>query len=157
MSDSTRVLPESEIHKNQGRFVDLKRTAEECLINNYHPVLLEVLKCNMDIQPVTGEMAIAFYIAKYISKAESALLRKEIQSSIDKVKKSNSLTANQKMRKIAMTLLRNREVSSQESAFRMCPQKIDQGYGISPHVQESRQAQNGAKGHAERCGAQILS
>ena len=82
--------------------------------------MLQILKCNMDIQPVTGEMAIAFYIAKYISKSESPILRQEIQDAIDKINKAENLPAQKKMHRIAMTLLRNREVSSQEAAFRVC-------------------------------------
>jgi hypothetical protein len=117
--EATTVLDELEIVNNGGRFVDLKRTEEEAMINNYHPVLLHILKCNMDVQPVTGEMAIAFYIAKYMSKAEPAEIRAQIQSSIETVLKS-SLNARQKMNKIAMTLMKNREISAQEAAFRLC-------------------------------------
>lgn len=63
-SDETKVLGDDEIRRNGGKFIQLKRTTEEAMINNYHPILLQILRCNMDISPVTTSMAIAYYIAK---------------------------------------------------------------------------------------------
>ena len=117
--EETTIIPEAEIDRNGGKFLNLKRTQHEGMINNYHPLLLHILKCNMDIQPVTGEMAIAFYIAKYMSKAEPAELRLQLQNSIETIKNSD-LNARQKMTRISMTLMRNREISAQEAAFRLC-------------------------------------
>jgi hypothetical protein len=117
--EKTTIIDDADIDDNGGRFVDLKRAPDETMINNYHPVLLHILKCNMDIQPVTGAMAIAFYIAKYMSKPEPAEIRNQIQTSMDSIMKSN-LTAQQKMNRIAMTLMKNREISAQEASFRLC-------------------------------------
>ena len=49
------------------------------MINSYHPILIQILKCNMDIQPVTGETGIVKYIGKYISKFETSHIRPKIQ------------------------------------------------------------------------------
>lgn len=55
----------------------------------------------MDIQPVTGALGVAYYIAKYISKPETAEFRKEIHAVVESIK-SSSLPARQKMLRIAL-------------------------------------------------------
>lgn len=59
-SDETKILNEDDIVRNKGRFFVLKRAVGEEMIGFYHPILLPLLQCNMDIQPVTGAVAIAY-------------------------------------------------------------------------------------------------
>jgi hypothetical protein len=72
----------------------------------------------MDIQAVTGAMAIAYYIAKYISKAEPKDIQEKTQASIQKIN-DMKLSNRDKMIKIASKLMTQREVSAQEAAFRL--------------------------------------
>lgn len=116
----TRLLDDAEIEKNSGRFVDIKRTKEEMMINNYHPKLFRLLKSNMDIQPVTNTKSIAYYIGKYMSKGEPEVIRAEIQKILNDIK-GDSLSANKnKALKICSKLMSKREICAQEAVFKLC-------------------------------------
>ncbi|CAG7818109.1 unnamed protein product [Allacma fusca] len=65
----TAVLSKEEANANKGRFINFRRSKDESMINNYHPILLQALKCSIDIQAVTNEMSIAYNVAKYMSLA----------------------------------------------------------------------------------------
>jgi Helitron helicase-like domain at N-terminus/Herpesvirus tegument protein, N-terminal conserved region len=69
-SDHTKILNDHEIVRNKGRFFEIKRSKEEGMIGFYHPILLPVLKSNMDIQVVTSAVGVAYYVAKYCSKGK---------------------------------------------------------------------------------------
>ncbi|OXA43510.1 hypothetical protein Fcan01_21708 [Folsomia candida] len=118
-SSETKILNDDEIARNRGRFFALKRVEGEETIGYYHPVLFPILRCDMDLQPVTNAMAIAYYIAKYMSKAEPLEIRQDVKAAISKIHSSN-LPAAQKMFRVAMTIMRHREVGAQEAAFRNC-------------------------------------
>ena len=107
----TKVLTDDEIEKNRGRFVEIKRAPEETFINNYHPVLLQMLKSNMDIQACTNTKAIAFYIAKYMSKAEPEIIRNEMAAILEKAKAIDAPNKKEKLKKQARVIMRQREVS----------------------------------------------
>jgi hypothetical protein len=115
----TIIHDEDEIVGNGEKFVSLKRKNNETMINNYHPILLQLLKCNIDIQAVTSAAGVAYYIAKYISKAEPLELRESIRNAIDKIK-SSSGPVQKKMLRMASTLMRKREISAQEECYRIC-------------------------------------
>lgn len=72
----------------KGRGAVIHRDKGEERINNYHPVLLKLLRCNMDIQPVIGVAAVAFYIAKYIGKNEPETLRNDIRHTLQTLRDS---------------------------------------------------------------------
>lgn len=73
--DSHIVDSESnQFIRNGGRICMLKRQYEDRWVNNYNPILLGLWKGNMDIQPCGSNESIAYYIAKYISKAEPTQL-----------------------------------------------------------------------------------
>ncbi|OXA56620.1 ATP-dependent DNA helicase PIF1 [Folsomia candida] len=118
-SSETKILNDDEIARNRGRFFAPKRVEGEEMIGYYHPVLFPILRCNMDLQPVTNAMAIAYYIAKYMSKAEPLEIRQDVKAPISKIHSSN-LPAAQKMFRVTMTIMRHREVGAQEAAFRNC-------------------------------------
>jgi hypothetical protein len=118
-TEFTEIFDEDQITRNRGKFVAIKRQPDESMINNYHPVLLQLLKCNIDIQPVTSATGVAYYIAKYISKAEPQELRDSIKRAIEKVKQS-SAPVQEKMLRVATTLMSKREISAQEACYRIC-------------------------------------
>ena len=110
----TKILTDDEIEKNRGRFVEIKRTSEETFVNNYHPILLQMLKSNMDLQACTNTKAIAFYIAKYLSKAEPEIIRKEMADILEKAKEIEAPNKKEKLKKQARVIMRQREVSLQK-------------------------------------------
>lgn len=114
----TLIFEDGDVQPQRGKFVELKRTEDEAMIKYYHPALLNVLQCNMDIQRVCGANAVAYYIGKYMSKAEPTEIRPEIEETIKKIQDS-SLPSRQKMFKVAMTIMREREIGAQEAAFRL--------------------------------------
>ena len=59
-SEETRILKEDEIHKNNNKFVIMKRNVNEKYINNYNPVILEMWQANMDIQPIGSVFGIQY-------------------------------------------------------------------------------------------------
>jgi hypothetical protein len=120
VSSTSTVLDEEDISKNHGRFLQLKRNESETMINDYHPDLLRIVKSNMDIQLVTGAMGIAYYIAKYISKAEPTNIRKEIQDIIKRMQTDKNKSCMKQALLIAKTIMNKREVGAPEAAFRLC-------------------------------------
>lgn len=112
-------MTEDEIKQTHGRFVELKRGLNEVMINNYHPKLLQLLRCNMFIQAVTGTRAIAYYVAKYMSKAEPTHIREEIRNIITNFKTNNRSSYYKKAQQIANILIKNREICSQEATYRL--------------------------------------
>lgn len=73
---------------SKGHGVLLRRRKGEERVNNYHPKLLNLLRCNMDIQVVTGVAAVALYIAKYIGKNEPETLRDDIRHTLQTLRDS---------------------------------------------------------------------
>lgn len=116
----TRLLDDEEIQRNHGRFLEIRRTKEESTINFYHPKLLQLFRANMDIQLVVSARAVAYYVGKYISKAEPQLIREETRNALNAIKGDSRTSYHQQAKKIASTILSRREISSQECAFRTC-------------------------------------
>ncbi|KAG5680197.1 hypothetical protein PVAND_009722 [Polypedilum vanderplanki] len=117
----TRIVPPSsdEFIRNGGRFCTLKRNSNETYINNYNREILELWNANMDIQPCGNNEAIAFYIAKYVAKSEPTDLTGSIAAAIRKIRLEES-NISRKLFKICMRILKEREVSAAECAYRLC-------------------------------------
>ncbi|KAG5674477.1 hypothetical protein PVAND_004445 [Polypedilum vanderplanki] len=117
----TRVVPPSsdEFIRNGGRFCTLKRNSNETYINNYNPEILKLWNGNMDIQPCGNNEAIAFYIAKYVAKSEPTDLTGSIAAAIRKIRLEET-NISRKLFKICMRILKEREVSAAECAYRLC-------------------------------------
>lgn len=124
VSKETIILDEDDINRNKGRFYVLKRDEHETYINNYHPTLLKILKCNMDIQFVTDANVIAYYIAKYISKAEPTDIQDEIQRIVQQMQSNSRASYYQMATNIAMEIMNRRQVSAPEAAYRLCHLKL---------------------------------
>ncbi|KAG5666052.1 hypothetical protein PVAND_017748, partial [Polypedilum vanderplanki] len=117
----TRIVPPSydEFIRNGGRFCTLKRNSNETYINNYNREILELWNANMDIQPCGNNEAIAFYIAKYVAKSEPTELTGSIAAAIRKIRLEET-NISRKLFKICMRILKEREVSAAECAYRLC-------------------------------------
>jgi Helitron helicase-like domain at N-terminus len=117
----TRILaPDSaDFIRSGGRTCEIVRSIKEKFINNYNAVVLKLWGANMDIQICGNDENIAYYLAKYLTKAEPQEVRREIKKAIETIKNEDSETA-KKMFKISMILLNHRQVSACECAFRLC-------------------------------------
>ncbi|GIY57521.1 ATP-dependent DNA helicase [Caerostris darwini] len=91
--DETRIVSHSsdDFLRNGGRICLLKRQKEYAWVNNFHPQLLRLWKGNMDIQPCGSNEAIAYYIAKYLSKAEPEGVHSGIAQAIQQKFNAKSL------------------------------------------------------------------
>ncbi|KAG5666270.1 hypothetical protein PVAND_017605 [Polypedilum vanderplanki] len=120
-SQQTRIVPPSsdEFIRNGGRFCTLKRNSNETYINNYNPEILKLWNANMDIQPCGNNEAIAHYIAKYVAKSEPTDLTGSIAAAIRKIRLEET-NISRKLFKICMRILKEREVSAAECAYRLC-------------------------------------
>src|SRR5271154_5268824 len=105
--------------RSGGRICLLKRSIDEQWINNYNRKLLRVWKGNMDIQPCGSNEGIAFYVAKYISKSEPTELNISVAKAIQQIQREES-NVSRKLFKICMRIMRERQVSACECAFRLC-------------------------------------
>jgi len=96
----------------------LRRKPSDIWINQYNPDLLKCWNANMDIQYITDAYSCVMYIISYISKAE-----REMGVVLENVRKEaaeGNCDAQQAMKKIGGAYFRQREVSAQEAAYRVC-------------------------------------
>ncbi|OXA37750.1 ATP-dependent DNA helicase PIF1 [Folsomia candida] len=73
---------------------------------------------------VTDANAIAFYIAKYISKAEPTDIQDEIQIIMQQLQSNSKASYYQMATSIAMKIMNKRQVSAPEAAYRLCHLKL---------------------------------
>ena len=102
-----------------GRALILKRKKNEEFINNYHPRILKLWRSNMDFQTVSQMNGVAYYVAKYMCKSEPEDFREIISNFLSSVISSDKDSVKKTMT-LALSLLNKREVSSQETAYRVC-------------------------------------
>ncbi|XP_070411903.1 uncharacterized protein [Nothobranchius furzeri] len=103
-----------------------KRNIHDIWVNQYNTDLLRCWNANMDIQFVCDAYACIVYIISYISKAERemGLLLKHAQNEI---KHNENLDAKQALNKLGNVFLHNREVSAQESVYRVTNMRLKEG------------------------------
>ncbi|KAI4872883.1 hypothetical protein NFI96_009167 [Prochilodus magdalenae] len=96
----------------------LKRKPCDVWVNQYNKELLRCWNANMDIQFVVDAYSCIVYIISYISKAERemGLLLSRTQK---EATEQGNLDAKQALRKLGSVFLHNREVSAQESVYRL--------------------------------------
>ncbi|GIY94549.1 helitron_like_N domain-containing protein [Caerostris extrusa] len=63
------------------------RQKEDAWVNSFHPQSLRLWTGNMDIQPCGSNEAIAYYIAKYLSKAEPEGVHSGIAQAIQQIQR----------------------------------------------------------------------
>ena len=102
------------VSKN-GHSVVLQRKLQEMNINNYNPAVLRAWRANMDIQFILDAYACVVYVTSYMMKSERAMgeLLKQV------VKETRGDDIRTQLRKLGTTFLNHREVSAQETVFRL--------------------------------------
>ncbi|XP_076872151.1 uncharacterized protein LOC143522232 [Brachyhypopomus gauderio] len=103
--------------------VVLKRKPCDAWVNQYNRNLLNAWNANMDIQFVIDAYSCIVYIISYISKAERemGLLLSHAQK---EASQQGNLDAKQALRKLGSVFLHNREVSAQESVYRLTNMRL---------------------------------
>ncbi|KAG5863592.1 hypothetical protein JTB14_029204 [Gonioctena quinquepunctata] len=119
--DDTRIVSHSpdDFLRNGGRICLLKRRKEDAWVNNYHPEFIRLWSGNMDIQPCGSNEAIAYYIAKYLPKAEPEGVDSGIAQAIQQIQREET-DISRKLFRICMKILHERQVSAAECAYRLC-------------------------------------
>ncbi|XP_071965922.1 uncharacterized protein [Antedon mediterranea] len=100
----------------------IKRNPQDVWVNQYNPSLLRAWNANMDIQYITNVYACIIYVIGYMSKSERemGLL---LNHAASEVKEGNE-DARQSLRKLGNVYMNNREVSAQESIYRVCSLRL---------------------------------
>ncbi len=96
----------------------LKRSTNDCWVNNYNKDLLRMYNANMDIQYIDNPYQCIMYIVNYISKAETEL--GEFLKEASKEAREGNKTVAQEMRSVSQAYFESREVSAQEAVYRAC-------------------------------------
>ncbi|KAF9817320.1 hypothetical protein SFRURICE_010779 [Spodoptera frugiperda] len=90
ISATTKCLEPDDALRNNGRFCEIQRNAEEVMINNYNATLLKIWDANMDVQPCGTVTAVAYYIAKYASKCEPNDCGEIVREAVRKAKRHSN-------------------------------------------------------------------
>lgn len=125
-SDCTKILDADGIIANKGRFCILKRHSGDAFVNNYNPAILKLWGGNMDIQPCGNVIAVAYNIAKYASNHEPQDVGQAVREVLTRVWRYGGDVGRQ-LFAVSMTLLRFRQVSAPECAFRLRHLKLRDG------------------------------
>ena len=99
----------------KGSMVILKRKPYECTINNYNVPVMLAWQANMDIQYILNAYACVMYVASYIMKTERAM--GELLKQVAAETRTEELKV--QMHKVGSAFLTHREVSAQESVYRI--------------------------------------
>ena len=99
----------------KGSMVILKRKPYECTINNYNSPVMLAWKANMDIQYILNAYVCVMYVASYIMKTERAM--GELLKQVAAETRTEELKV--QMHKVGSAFLTHREVSAQESVYRI--------------------------------------
>src|SRR5699024_10990500 len=78
------------------------------------------------IQPVGNSVALAYYIAKYVSKDEPDTIGESIADAINRIQNEPNSDIGQKLFKAVMAIFRKRQVSACEAAQRLTGQLMKQ-------------------------------
>lgn len=97
--------------------VILKRDISSCWINQYCEPLLLAWNANLDVQFVVDAYSCIVYILSYISKREMALL---LETCFKECLNRGNTDSKAIMKKIGFMYIHNRELSAQESVYRVC-------------------------------------
>lgn len=120
-SNVTKIIgtTSDEFVRNNGRTCVLKRTRQERWVNNYNPTILELWEGNMDIQPCGTNEAVAYYVAKYLGKAEPENMDPGFAQAIREIRREET-DISRKLFKICMKILNERQISACEAVYRLC-------------------------------------
>lgn len=96
--------------------VFLRRYSLEVGINAYNKQILQLFECNMDIQFVVNEYAVASYIVNYISKTEAGL-SKMLRAAVKETKEKKFMGHRKRLQHISNVLSNGSLMSAQEAAY----------------------------------------
>ena len=91
-------------------------------INQYNPNLLRMWNANLDVQYVINSYACVIYIVSYMSKAEREM-GMLLDHTVSEMRDGNK-DAKESMKAVGQVYMQNREVSAQESVYRVCSLKL---------------------------------
>ena len=94
------------------------RPPNSCFVNNYFTIGLQAWEANIDIQPVFNYYKAVTYMCSYFSKCET-------ESSVamkNAAKESENLSYQDRMKKLAIAFLTNRQCSLQEAVYQLMPE-----------------------------------
>ncbi|GBL70946.1 hypothetical protein AVEN_98465-1 [Araneus ventricosus] len=113
-SETRIVAHSSDDFIRSGRRICLqKRRKEDICINNYSPTLQKLWGANMDIQPCGSNESIAYYSAKYMSKAEPVELDPGIRRAVQLIL-HEECNIFQRLFKICIRMMKERQLSACE-------------------------------------------
>ncbi|KAL6455400.1 hypothetical protein MHYP_G00361440 [Metynnis hypsauchen] len=117
------IFEDAYLRMTRKTSVVLKRTPCDVWVNQYNRDLLRCWNANMDIQFVVDAYSCIVYIISYISKTERemGLLLSCAQK---EASKQGNVDAKQALQKVGSVFLHNREVSAQESVYRLTNMKL---------------------------------
>lgn len=113
VSQETYQLALRQSHKSQT--VVLRRTPQESNINQYNEVILQAWQANMDFQYVVDPYACIHYIISYVTKDEREM-GQVLKAAAEELGDPDT---KEKMKRCAKQFLSMREVSGQESVYRL--------------------------------------
>ena len=123
----TKLLSRIMAVKNRGQFYETYRPKDSVYVNSYNPEILRHWRANMDIQLINDADGAAYYVCHYLCKAEPDELKCALSNLINTVFQQNpEMTAFQRLWNIGLCVLKNRQVSAQEAAFRLSNLKLIQ-------------------------------
>ena len=98
--------------------VFLKRSVNECRVNNYNSVLLKCWKANMDIQYVLDPYSYVSYIVSYIAKGQRGLSNL-LQEACEEARERDS-DVRQQVRRIGNQFLSSVEIDATSKMYKRC-------------------------------------
>ena len=107
----TEILLESD----PSRKVILQREPQDLFVNNYNPNILSLWKANMDLQYCVDTIKCINYLMSYVTKCEKGM--SEMMMRVKEDFKDRSMQ--EQMKEISKTFTGKREVSIQESLYRV--------------------------------------
>ena len=117
--DSTGISADSYIkalrYSSNGTNIVLKREPHECTINPYNSDLMRAWQANMDIQFIIDAYACVMYVASYMMKNERGMC--ELLKQVGRQSRNDDIA--KQLRHLGSAFLHNREVSTQEAAYRL--------------------------------------
>ena len=108
------------ISSDQDFEVHFRRPPNSCFVNNYFAKGLLAWQANMDIQPVFNYYKAVSYMCSYFSKSESESSL-AMQKAAEETRNSK-LDFKERMKKLAVAFLSNRQCSLQEAVYQVMPE-----------------------------------
>ena len=116
--------PDTILHRH-GKFYETQRFFTDTWVNAYNPIILRHWRANMDIQLVGNAESCAFYVCKYICKAEPEELKEALHALFTNTE-FTTIDMRKRLLKIGACVLKKRRISAQEAVYRLGSMKLYQ-------------------------------